>query len=122
MICRLFFPEVGFLPLNQEVKTSEDMTLRAVPDRQSNAEDLSNLKILTRSTIHQLIANGHQIVIANTRVLQLDRWLTRHPGGEKTILHMVGRDATDEINGYTPAFRDVVNCRYHSEQALRMMK
>lgn len=76
------------------------MAVRSVPDRQSNPEDLLKLKIITRCTIHRLIAKGHQIVIANTRVLQLDKWLTRHPGGEKTILHMVGRDATDEINGY----------------------
>ena len=78
------------------------MTPRSVPDRQSNADNLSDIRVLSRSTIHQLIAKGHQIVIANTRVLQLDKWLTRHPGGEKTILHMVGRDATDEINGYIP--------------------
>ena len=76
------------------------MTPRNVPDRQSNADNLSDIRVLSRSTIHQLIAKGHQIVIANTRVLQLDKWLTRHPGGEKTILHMVGRDATDEISGY----------------------
>jgi sphingolipid 8-(E)-desaturase len=74
------------------------MTLRTVPNRQSEAEMLSDLKILSRSTIHQLIAKGHLIVIANNRVLRLDKWLNRHPGGEKTILHMVGRDATDEIN------------------------
>jgi sphingolipid 8-(E)-desaturase len=74
------------------------MTLRTVPNRQSEAAMLSNLKILSRSAIHQLIAKGHLIVIANNRVLRLDKWLNRHPGGEKTILHMVGRDATDEIN------------------------
>jgi sphingolipid 8-(E)-desaturase len=75
------------------------MTSRRVPDRQFDPNSLSNLRILSRSAIHQLIAKGHLVVIANGRVLQLDKWLTRHPGGEKTILHMVGRDATDEING-----------------------
>lgn len=76
------------------------MTTRTVPNRESSPETLASLKTLSRSTIHQLIAKGHFIVIANSRVLQLDKWLTRHPGGEKTILHMVGRDATDEINVY----------------------
>lgn len=76
----------------------ETMTTRNVPNRQSNPQDLLNLKVLSRTTIHHLIAQGHLIVIANTRVLRLDKWLNRHPGGEKTILHMVGRDATDEIN------------------------
>ena len=75
------------------------MDLRRVPDRQSDPDVLSKLKILSRSHIHQLIAEGHIVIIANRRVLQLDKWLNRHPGGEKTILHMVGRDATDEING-----------------------
>jgi len=75
------------------------MDLRRVPNRQSDPGSLSKLKILSRPHIHQLIAKGHLIIIANRRVLQLDKWLTRHPGGEKTILHMVGRDATDEING-----------------------
>ena len=75
------------------------MTTRTVPDRQSSPQSLASLKTLSRSRIHQLIAKGHLIIVANSRVLQLDKWLSRHPGGEKTILHMVGRDATDEING-----------------------
>ena len=79
------------------------MDHRRVPDRQLNEKQLSDLKVLPRSAIHQLIAKGQLIVIANARVLRLDKWLTRHPGGEKTILHMVGRDATDEINGYQPS-------------------
>jgi len=77
------------------------MDRRRVPDRQLNEKRLSELKVLSRPTIHQLIAKGQLIVIANTRVLRLDKWLHRHPGGEKTILHMVGRDATDEINRYS---------------------
>jgi cytochrome b involved in lipid metabolism len=77
------------------------MDHRRVPDRQLNEKQLSELKVVSRSTVHQLIAKGQLIVIANTRVLRLDKWLKRHPGGEKTILHMVGRDATDEINRYS---------------------
>ena len=75
------------------------MTSRLVAKSESNADDLSDIKTLSRSGIHRLIAKGHQIIITNGRVLQVDNWLTRHPGGEKTILHMVGRDATDEIKG-----------------------
>lgn len=45
-----------------------------------------------------LIAGGHQIVLYEGLVLQLDSWLSKHPGGDLVILHMVGRDATDEIN------------------------
>jgi delta8-fatty-acid desaturase len=48
--------------------------------------------------VEDLIAEGHAIVILNDKVLKLDSWLRYHPGGDKTILHMVGKDATDEIN------------------------
>ncbi len=54
--------------------------------------------ILTPRAIERLIAAGKTIVIKDGRVLQLDGWLDKHPGGRLAILHMVGRDATDEIN------------------------
>ena len=55
-------------------------------------------QILTRAAVEALIANGHSIVISEGRVLKLDGWLEKHPGGRLTIMHMVGRDATNEIN------------------------
>ncbi|CCG82557.1 putative Fatty acid desaturase [Taphrina deformans PYCC 5710] len=67
-------------------------------------------KILTKSTIEQRIANGDVLVIYKDSVLRLNSWLRNHPGGDKAILHMVGRDATDEINGY------------HSKQTIYRMK
>ena len=53
---------------------------------------------LSRRRIEGLIAAGHVIVITEGRVLQLDGWLDKHPGGRLAVLHMVGRDATNEIN------------------------
>jgi delta8-fatty-acid desaturase len=55
-------------------------------------------QILTPRAIESLIADGHTIVISEGRVLRLDGWLDKHPGGKLAVLHMVGRDATDEIN------------------------
>jgi len=55
-------------------------------------------KILTRGQIYSLIADGQTIVISQQRVLRLDTWLEKHPGGKLAIMHMVGRDATDEMN------------------------
>jgi sphingolipid 8-(E)-desaturase len=75
------------------------MACRRVPDRQCDPEILSKLEVLSSPKIYQLIARGHIIVMANGRVLRLDNWLNHHPGGKLVILHMVGRDATDEING-----------------------
>lgn len=55
-------------------------------------------QILSTVNIQQLIATGKHIVIFEGRVLQLDGWLDKHPGGKLAIKHMVGRDATNEIN------------------------
>lgn len=55
-------------------------------------------QILTRRNIEARIAEGQVIVITDGRVLRLDGWIGKHPGGRLAVLHMVGRDATDEIN------------------------
>lgn len=52
----------------------------------------------SRRRIEGFIAAGRVIVITEGRVLQLDGWLDKHPGGRLAVLHMVGRDATNEIN------------------------
>ncbi|KAJ9658755.1 hypothetical protein H2198_003501 [Neophaeococcomyces mojaviensis] len=53
-------------------------------------------QIYTRRQIEGLIADGRKIIIIDGQVLKADAWLPFHPGGDKSILHMVGRDATDE--------------------------
>lgn len=58
--------------------------------------------VLTRSQIEALIADGRSIVIVDGKVLRVDAWLPYHPGGDKAIMHMIGRDATDEVNAYVP--------------------
>ncbi|KAK5692887.1 hypothetical protein LTR97_010363 [Elasticomyces elasticus] len=54
--------------------------------------------LYTRSDIFALIAAGGVIVIKDDAVLRLDGWMEKHPGGRLAISHMVGRDATDELN------------------------
>lgn len=53
--------------------------------------------VLSPQQVETLIANGAAILILDEYVLRLDSWLDRHPGGRLAILHMVGKDATDEI-------------------------
>lgn len=53
--------------------------------------------ILSRRHIEGLIASGSSIIIVDQMVLKVDTWLKYHPGGQKTIKHLVGKDATDEI-------------------------
>ncbi|KAI9155819.1 Delta 8-(E)-sphingolipid desaturase [Paramyrothecium foliicola] len=67
-------------------------------------------RILSQSTVEGLIAEGQAIVIFENMILRLDSWLERHPGGRLVILHMVGRNATDEMKAY------------HPEKTLRSMK
>lgn len=55
-------------------------------------------KIWTRCEVENLIALGNHIVIVDGDVLKCDPWLHHHPGGDKVIKHMVGRDGTDEMN------------------------
>lgn len=56
--------------------------------------------MLSRRYIEGLIADGKHVIIYEGRVLKVDAFIKFHPGGEKPIKHMVGRDATDEINAY----------------------
>ncbi|KAH7261674.1 fatty acid desaturase [Fusarium tricinctum] len=58
--------------------------------------------VMSPEDIYGLINDGHAIVILDRKVLKLDSWLQYHPGGDKCILHMVGRDASDEIVAFHP--------------------
>lgn len=66
--------------------------------------------IYTRRQIEDLISQGQTIIIVDRNVLKVDSWLSYHPGGDKAIMHMVGRDATDEVNAYvlTTRFRSII--------------
>lgn len=55
------------------------------------------LKVFGRREIEDLIASGRAIIIVDGKVLKVDAWLPYHPGGDKAIRHMIGRDATDEV-------------------------
>ena len=54
-------------------------------------------QILSKRAIEGQIAEGHNLVIFDGQVLQLDAWMDKHPGGSLAIQHMVGNDATSEI-------------------------
>ncbi|CAF0831873.1 unnamed protein product [Didymodactylos carnosus] len=57
----------------------------------------------TRDEIAKKIANGDLLVIYVSKIYRLNNWIKHHPGGQMPILHMVGKDATDEINAYHSA-------------------
>lgn len=53
---------------------------------------------MTRDEIEDLIAQGRKITIIHSQVIKVDPWLQYHPGGDKALLHMVGKDASDEVD------------------------
>jgi delta8-fatty-acid desaturase len=67
-------------------------------------------RALCPSDIELMIARGQKIIIVDGYALKVDGWLKYHPGGDTAILHVVGRDATDEVNAL------------HGFSALQMMR
>ena len=65
-----------------------------------NAQAQRKSRVYTRREIEGLIAAGRSIVIVDQKVLKVDVWLPYHPGGDKAIRHMIGRDATDEVQRF----------------------
>jgi delta8-fatty-acid desaturase len=55
-------------------------------------------RIISPSEVQTLVAAGQLLVVHEGNLLKLDGWIDKHPGGRLAIMHMVGRDATDEIN------------------------
>lgn len=74
--------------------------------RDTRKEALSRREtVYTRRQVESMIAEGRTIIIVDGKILKVDAWLTYHPGGDKAIKHMVGRDATDEVNAWVvPSF------------------
>lgn len=60
-------------------------------------KDGRSYPVLSRREIEAQIAEGKYIFILDQYVIKADAWRKYHPGGEKAIMHMVGRDATDEV-------------------------
>ena len=59
---------------------------------------MSRSKTIPTGEVEKLIAQGRPVVVHEGYALDLGEWIDKHPGGRLAILHMVGRDATDEIN------------------------
>ncbi|KAF2152598.1 fatty acid desaturas-like protein [Myriangium duriaei CBS 260.36] len=67
-------------------------------------------RIYSRNEIEGLIADGRTVFILDGRVVKADAWRPFHPGGDKAMMHMVGRDATDEVTAL------------HSAEAKKLME
>ncbi|KAI0321724.1 fatty acid/sphingolipid desaturase [Amylostereum chailletii] len=64
----------------------------------------------SRDVVAQRIINGEILFILRGNLIRVPQsWLSVHPGGTLTILHFVGRDATDEVEAF------------HSDDTLKRM-
>jgi cytochrome b involved in lipid metabolism len=61
---------------------------------------MSQQNMISAQKVEELIAQGEPVVVHEGYALNISQWIDNHPGGRLAILHMVGRDATDEINMY----------------------
>ncbi|KAM0348318.1 hypothetical protein ACHAPU_004286 [Fusarium lateritium] len=57
-------------------------------------------KLMTRDEVEALIAEDKHITVYHNQVIKMDAWMPYHPGGDKAMLHLVGKDASDEIDAF----------------------
>ncbi|KAJ2744898.1 hypothetical protein GGI20_002590 [Coemansia sp. BCRC 34301] len=70
----------------------------------------SKLPLCTASELRRRVEQGEYLVIIDGLVCKLNGFIDKHPGGPLSIMHMVGRDATDEARSMHPAevFEDIM--------------
>ncbi|CAG7565328.1 unnamed protein product [Fusarium equiseti] len=81
-----------------------------LPATASNAPERTP-KLMNRDDVEALIAEGKHITIFHNQVIKMDAWMPYHPGGDKAMLHLVGKDASDEI--------DALHCYETRQHVLR---
>ncbi|GAP89825.1 putative fatty acid desaturase [Rosellinia necatrix] len=65
---------------------------------------------MTRREIEGLISDGRMVFLLDQYVIKADAWAPYHPGGDKAVRHMIGRDATDEVTAlHSPEAREQMN-------------
>ncbi|CAH1760265.1 14695_t:CDS:1 [Entrophospora sp. SA101] len=89
-----------------------------IDNKNKNLSLLKNKKkTFTPKDIKKCINDGQIVIIYNDKVYKLNKWIKYHPGGELAILHVNGKDATDEINAFHPeyVFQQKINNFYVGE-------
>lgn len=103
--------EIAALPIHETASSpalsrSSSTTAFATEDDDDNQDLLQPMRGKIKRTLplcsvdelRQRIKQGEYLVIIDGLVCRLNRFVKHHPGGPQAILHMVGRDATDEVH------------------------
>lgn len=67
-------------------------------------DDSSDLISFTREEVFEKVQEGSLWIVFKGKVYDVTKWISYHPGGELSIRHMVGKDATDQIVAMHPAW------------------
>ncbi|KAJ1999466.1 hypothetical protein GGI04_003503 [Coemansia thaxteri] len=70
----------------------------------------AKLPLCSAGELRKRVAGGEFLVIIDGLVCKLNGFIDKHPGGPLSIMHMVGRDATDETRSMHPpgVFADIM--------------
>ena len=90
----LVYSSSANVPVSLSQQSPAAMSYDDRPPRPPSQKEVT----FSRRQIEGMIADRKTIIIVDGWVLRVDPWLKYHPGGDKAIMHMVGRDATDEVN------------------------
>lgn len=75
----------------------------AVPRLSSKAFTSSTKNVVyTKKDVDEAIAAGTKLIIFREKVYNVTNWMTHHPGGELTMSHLIGHDATDHMVAFHP--------------------
>lgn len=58
--------------------------------------------VYTQADIDEAVASGTKLLMFEGKVYNVTNWMGHHPGGELTMSHLIGRDATDHMVAFHP--------------------
>ncbi|KAJ3014465.1 hypothetical protein HKX48_005124 [Thoreauomyces humboldtii] len=85
-------------------RVDSKMSMRDSKGVASSSDESSSdaIKTITPKTVAYRVARGEMLIIYEDKVYNVTLFAKCHPGGELVLKHMMGCDATDEINGLHP--------------------
>jgi len=77
----------------------EEKRLKEKMNKHNWGIPFNELKTINKSTFLEKCKNDEKLMIINDRVVDVDKFIDKHPGGETFIMPFIGKDASKEFNG-----------------------